>query len=137
MLVLTNPGQTAVTVMPSAVIDFDGRNAAADDTLMMVPPCPRSTICVANERLPLSTPRRLHARMLSQLRVATVDRAAESVVIGSSRSVRCARGGRDRQVVDRLLHPAQLRRVEARQVVGADHPHETQRPWHQTPSCSQ
>ena len=33
---------------------------------MMVPPWPRSTICVAKARLPLSTPRRLTPKMLSQ-----------------------------------------------------------------------
>src|ERR1700744_5115018 len=87
MLVLTNPGHTAVTVMPSsarwarndslnpstaalvvlyATMDFDGRYAAADATLMIVPPSPRSTIWAPNALLPEMTPRTLTPMMSSQ-----------------------------------------------------------------------
>ena len=48
-------------------MDFDGRNAAADAMLMIVPPSPRSTIWAPNALLPEMTPRTLIPMMSSQL----------------------------------------------------------------------
>ncbi|BFO22921.1 hypothetical protein SHKM778_93090 [Streptomyces sp. KM77-8] len=83
MEVLTNPGQIAVTPMSrsassarrhslsisTAAFDvlyagsaLDGWNAAAEATLTMWPPCPRSAIRRPNDRQPWITPHRLTSR---------------------------------------------------------------------------